>query len=72
MDFGKTLRKLQDKRGVKAVDLARRLGISKQMVSYTASRSDVKISTLLEYCAALGVSYQTFMREGVKDAASKE
>lgn len=72
MDFGKTLRKLQDQRGVKAVDLARRLGISKQMVSYTASRSDVKISTLLEYCGALGVSVQTFMREGAKDAASQE
>ena len=67
MDFGKTLRKLQDQRGVKAVDLAKRLGISKQMVSYTASRSDVKISTLLEYCDALGVSYITFMREGMKN-----
>jgi transcriptional regulator with XRE-family HTH domain len=68
MDFGKTLRKLQDQRGVKSADLARRLGVSKQMVSYTASRSDVKISTLLEYCDALGVSYQTFMREGIRDA----
>ena len=60
MDFGKTLRKLQEQRGVKATDLAKRLGVSKQMVSYTASRSDVKISTLLEYCDALGVSYVTF------------
>ena len=67
MDFGKTLRKLQDQRGVKAVDLAKRLGVSKQMVSYTASRSDVKTSTLIEYCDALGVSYVTFIREGMKD-----
>lgn len=67
MDFGKTLRKLQEQRGVKATDLARRLGVSKQMVSYTASRSDVKISTLLEYCDALGVSYVTFMREGMRE-----
>ena len=67
MDFGKTLRKLQEHRGVKATDLAKRLGVSKQMVSYTASRSDVKISTLLEYCDALGVSYVTFMREGMRE-----
>ena len=67
MDFGKTLRKLQEQRGVKAAELARRLGVSKQMVSYTASRSDVKISTLLEYCDALGVSYVTFMREGMRE-----
>lgn len=67
MDFGKTLRKLQEQRGVKATDLAKRLGVSKQMVSYTASRSDVKISTLLEYCDALGVSYVTFMREGMRE-----
>jgi|VirMetMinimDraft_7_1064189.scaffolds.fasta_scaffold165059_2 transcriptional regulator with XRE-family HTH domain len=72
MDFGKTLRKLQDQRGVKSVELARRLGVPKQMVSYFSSKEDVKISTLFEYCDALGVSYQTFMREGVKDAASKE
>lgn len=67
MDFGKTLRKLQEQRGVKAAELAKRLGVSKQMVSYTASRSDVKISTLLEYCDALGVSYVTFMREGMRE-----
>ena len=65
MDFGKTLRKLQEQRGVKAAELARRLGVSKQMVSYTASRSDVKISTMLDYCNALGVSYVEFMREGI-------
>ena len=66
MDFGKTLRKIQERRGVKAAELARRLGVSKQMVSYTASRSDVKISTMLRYCNALGISYTEFMREGIR------
>lgn len=67
MDFGKTLSRVQEQRGVRSAELARRLGVSRQAVSYLASRRDAKISTLLECCEALGVSYQTFMREGMRD-----
>jgi transcriptional regulator with XRE-family HTH domain len=67
MDFGKTLSRVQEKRGVRSAELARRLGVSRQAVNYLASRKDAKISTLLDCCEALGVSYQTFMREGVKN-----
>lgn len=68
MDFGKTLSKVQEKRGVRSAELARRLGVSRQTINYIASRKDAKVSTLLKCCEALGVSYQTFMREGMKDA----
>lgn len=67
MDFGKTLAKVQEQRGVRSAELARRLGVSRQTISYLVSRKDAKISTLLQCCEALGVSYQTFMREGMRD-----
>jgi transcriptional regulator with XRE-family HTH domain len=64
MNFGHALKKTMDHRGVSQAELARRLGYSKQMVNYHKSRDDVKVSTMLAYCDALGVSYQKFMREG--------
>ena len=66
MHFGNTLKRLQKSRGVSQAELARRLGYSKQRVNYHASRADVKVSTMLIYCDALGVSYQTFMREAFR------
>lgn len=52
-NFGKSLRLAQIKKGVSSVELATRLGITKQQVSQWRYREDAKLSLVHKVCGQL-------------------
>ena len=56
MDIGKEIRIAQARVGVTNTALAKALGVSRQTVSNYRKAEDIKLSTLNEICAALGLT----------------
>lgn len=62
---------LQIERGVKCIDLAKAVGVSKSQVTRWRQSSDIKISVLTSICAALGVSLSEFLTEKSPDKSGQ-
>lgn len=69
-NFGKALRVCQAKEGVSSIELAQRLGITKQQVSHWRYRDDAKLSLVVKVCNGLGVEVADFLEEAT-DKGSK-
>ena len=65
-NFGKALRVCQAKEGVSSIELAQRLGITKQQVSHWRYRDDAKLSLVVKVC----VEVADFLEEAT-DKGSK-
>lgn len=62
-DFGKALRVCQAKQGVSSVELAQRLGVTKQQLSHWRYRDDAKLSLVVKVCSGLDVEVFEFLHE---------
>jgi DNA-binding Xre family transcriptional regulator len=60
-NFGKALRVIQASKGVSSVELARRLGLTKQQISHWRYREDAKLSLVAKICNCLDVKVSEFM-----------
>jgi DNA-binding Xre family transcriptional regulator len=60
-NFGKALRVIQASQGVSSVELARRLGLTKQQISHWRYREDAKLSLVAKICNCLDVKVAEFM-----------
>ena len=60
-NFGKALRVIQASKGVSSVELARRLGLTKQQISHWRYREDAKLSLVAKICNCLDVKVAEFM-----------
>lgn len=60
-DFGKSLQVAQAMRGVNCVDLAKRMGVTKQQVSQWRYRPDGKISLVCRICDQLDMEPYQFL-----------
>lgn len=60
-NFGKALRVIQASKGVSSVELARRLGLTKQQISHWRYREDAKLSLVAKICNCLDVKVYEFM-----------
>jgi transcriptional regulator with XRE-family HTH domain len=65
-NFGKALRVIQAKEGVSSVELARRLGLTKQQISHWRYREDAKLSLVAKICNCLDVELSEFMETAVE------
>mgnify|MGYP001572519718 FL=1 len=52
----RTLAEIREKRGISQTIVAAKMGTSASVVSKLESGADVKVSTLMRYCAAIGES----------------
>ena len=60
-NFGKSLQVAQIKRGVSSVELASRMGITKQQVSHWRHRNDGKLSLVSKLCHHLEMHPYEFL-----------
>jgi len=63
LNIGQRLVELQRLKGVKCIELARSVGVSKSQVTRWRQASDIKVTTLVSICEALGVNIGEFLTE---------
>jgi len=66
-NFGKALRVIQAKEGVSSVELARRLGLTKQQISHWRYREDAKLSLVAKICNCLNVEVDEFIEIAIEE-----
>ena len=60
LDTGRALTKLQDDLGIASADLARSMGVSRQLVHKWRCGDSMKFVTAVRICDVLGVSIEEF------------
>jgi transcriptional regulator with XRE-family HTH domain len=60
----KLLKDMRQKRGIRQVDLAKRLGVPQSFISkYEAGERQLNILELRQICQSMGVAFEDFVRQ---------
>lgn len=63
-NFSRALKRAQEIKGVRSIDLARHLGVHRQQVTRWRSQSDARVSLCCKICNALELELLDFMEMG--------